>query len=278
MKISFIGAGRVANAFSAYIKAFGIAVGIYDKNHIYTDYQTRTPNKQRLEAIFAASDIVFITTPDDTIREVAEMIAALETDIADTVVAHMSGSLGSDELQVLSCNCNGIFSLHPMMSILGQPIDFSKVYFTLEGSGDENMIGDMLRRIDAHYSRIESSSKALYHAASCFCANYSVTLMDMSRRLFEDIGISEEHAWQILMPLMRQVLCNVEQNGSQNALTGPVSRGDAGTLRKHLAAMDMRRGELAAVYRFMGKETAAFARRAGVIDDAKADAVIDAFS
>jgi len=274
MKASFIGAGRVAHAFSAYIKEFGVVVGIYDKSHIYADYQARTPNKQRLDAIFASSDIVFITTPDDTIREVVEMITAAGVDTADTVAAHMSGSLGSDELRLLSCD--GIFSLHPMMSILGQPIDFSKVYFTLEGSGDEAMITDMLRRIGANYSRIESSSKALYHAASCFCANYSVALLDISRRLFEDIGIGEEDTWSILMPLMRQMLSNVEQNGSRKALTGPVSRGDAGTVRKHLAALDMRHSEIAEVYRFMGKETAKFARQSGIIDDAKADAVMDA--
>lgn len=269
MKVSFIGAGRVARAFSAYLKQHSISTGVYDKNHIYSNYDKRAPNIQNLDKIFQSSDIVFITTPDDIIGEVAKLLADSGVDIDGDIIVHMSGSRSSGVLRPIAPKCGGTFSLHPMMSILGQPIDFSKVFFTLEGGGEqEDMMLDMLWRSDIHYSRISGNDKALYHAASCFSANYTVVLLDIARQIYSDMGFNDQQIRELVIPMMRQVLDNVEQNGSQSALTGPISRGDTGTVQKHLESLkpyDL----YTKIYRVMGGATADIALKSGRITPQK---------
>ncbi len=257
MNVGFIGNGRMCQAFSAYLAAHDVGIaGIFGKNELYTDYARGEVNVKGLVQLAQRCDILFITTPDDIIAEISEIIAASGAQLSGRIVAHMSGSLPAAVMAPLKDICGGLYSLHPMTSVTGEPLDFSKVRHTLEGAGkqEQTMLG-LLSRAGIRYTRLSAENKPLYHAASCFCANYTVTLMDMAQKIYHDIGFDDETVRELIIPIMGQVLSNVAQKGTAKALTGPVSRGDTGTIKKHLAALEQY-GKFEDVYRLMGAYTA----------------------
>lgn len=274
MKVSFIGNGRVCRAFSAYLSGCGVTIPYrFGKNELYTDYKSRQINIQNIHRLCADSDIIFITTPDDTIAEVAEILLKSGADLSGKIVAHMSGSLTSGGLGVLLEKCDAIYSLHPMNSITGDPLDFSKVHHTLEGGGkNEKLMLELTDKAKITYTRIAAENKLLYHAASCICANYTVTLINIASKICQDIGFDSESAKALLMPMMRQVIENIISKGAPKALTGPISRGDINTLKKHLSALN-KYGRYEDLYRIMGVYTADLSLCAGNITPERADEI-----
>lgn len=276
MKAAFIGNGRICRAFSAYIEARGAAItGRFGRREVYSDETRGEVDARALSDLAAASDLIFITTPDDTIHEIAAILAATGADLSGKLAVHMSGSLESREMAALQGRCAGLYSLHPMTSITGDPLDFSRVHLTLEGSGTDAAEAAMrafLQAMDLHCTRISGAHKLLYHAASCLSANYTVTLVDIAQKIYRDIGFDEATAQALLLPLMRQVIENIAEKGSAKALTGPISRGDVGTLQKHLAALAAY-GQYEDVYRLVGSYTAGLSARAGNITSERAQQI-----
>ena len=274
MNVGFIGNGRICRAFSAYISGHGAKItGKFGKNDFYSDYSRGEVDVKNLVQLAESCDILFITTPDDTISHIAGILAASGAQLNSRIVAHMSGSLPSGEMSALSGKCGGLYSLHPMTSITGEPLDFSKVRHTLEGEGEnEHVMLAFLSQSNLFYTRISAENKLLYHAASCICANYAVTLIDIAQQILKDIGFNDDTAPALLMPLMRQVLTNVEKKDPAKALTGPISRGDINTLAKHLAALG-EYGRYEDLYRLLGIYTADLSLAAGNITNEKAEEI-----
>ena len=268
MKTGFIGNGRICRAFSEYIERRGTEViGKFGKRELYSDYSRGEVDVKSLIGLIQSCDLLFITTPDDTIREIAAILAATGADMSCKLLVHMSGSLESREMDAMQGRCAGLYSLHPMTSITGEPLDFSQVHLTLEGSGTdaaEAAMREFLQAMDLHYTRISGAHKLLYHAASCISANYTVTLVDIAQKIYSDIGFDKVTVQALLLPLMRQVIENIAEKGTEKALTGPVSRGDTGTIRKHLAALG-EYGRYEDVYRLVGRYTANLSEDAGNI-------------
>jgi len=84
---------------------------------------------------------------------------------------------------------------------------------------------------------VESSSKPAYHAAGTLVAGHALALTEAAAQTLIQLGFSRPHAVQTLLPLMRQMLDNFEKHGPRAAWTGPTSRGDYATLRKHQRAL-----------------------------------------
>lgn len=278
MKAGFIGNGRICRAFSTYIEQCGIEiVGRYGKQEIYSDFSRGEVDVKNMVAFAQQCDLLFITTPDDTIHEIAEILAVAGVDMSGKLLLHMSGSLESREMDAMGGRCAGLYSLHPMTSITGDPLDFSKVHLTLEGAGTpeaEAIVAKFLHQCRLHYTRISGEHKLLYHAASCISANYTVTLVDIALAIYRDIGFDDAAAQALVVPLMRQVMENIAEKGTKKALTGPISRGDIGTLNKHLAALRAY-GKYEDVYRLAGSYTADVSLAAGNISRDKAAQIHD---
>lgn len=263
MRVGFIGAGRMCSSFCNYLLGCPVeVVGALAKKDLYD------AEKQIQAAVLAPflqrCDIVFLTVRDDGIHQVAQDIADSKADLSGCVFCHMSGSLTSDELLPLH-SARGIFSFHTMTSLTGGYVDFSKVMCTLQGEGDSGMLEAFAEAARLTYVTIKKEDKLLYHAASCICANYFVTLVDAAKDMYNSIGFSNQDAYALMLPLLEQVLANIRAGGAENALTGPISRSDTATLQKHVADLDQRNCEYAALYRFMGLRTAEFAEKHRII-------------
>jgi predicted short-subunit dehydrogenase-like oxidoreductase (DUF2520 family) len=90
--------------------------------------------------------------------------------------------------------------------------------------------------LGAHTIVIPSGGKGLYHAAAVLVSNYVVTLAATGTDLLTRLGVPREDALRALLGLMGGALQNLKDAGLPNALTGPIARGDAGTVRRHLEA------------------------------------------
>jgi predicted short-subunit dehydrogenase-like oxidoreductase (DUF2520 family) len=103
--------------------------------------------------------------------------------------------------------------------------------------------------------RLPGGARPLYHASAAFASNYLVTLLAAAARLWQPLGGSEPQALEALLPLVRTTLDNVERTGTANALTGPISRGDVRTVRRHLKALAHDAPDLLPLYRELGSQT-----------------------
>lgn len=270
MQIGFIGGGRMCASFSRYLQTCPIDIaGTLTKADLYLDFTQRKVNAKTLAPFLRTCDIVFLTVRDDAILPAAEDIAHSGVDFSGCVFCHMSGSLSSDALLPLS-GSRGVFSLHTMTSLTGGYVDFSKVLCTLQGEGvGLPVINEFIKLARLTAVPIKKEDKLLYHAASCFCANFFLPLVDTAKQIYNRIGFSDADADALMLPLLAQVMENLRQNGTAKALTGPFSRGDCETIQKHIACLEERMPDFAELYRRMGRLTAAFAAENGILTQDK---------
>jgi predicted short-subunit dehydrogenase-like oxidoreductase (DUF2520 family) len=110
--------------------------------------------------------------------------------------------------------------------------------------------------------------KTLYHAAAVIASNYTVTLAALATELFERLGATPEQGLHALLPLMRTTLDNLERQGLPDALTGPLVRGDVGTVWRHIQALDRTAPHIGGLYRCLAQGTLPLAQRRGLTGSA----------
>ena len=108
-----------------------------------------------------------------------------------------------------------------------------------------------------------------------FACNYLVTLTKTATDLWQSFNIPPEQAIPALLPLMRGTMNNIDAIGMPQCLTGPIARGDTGTIKKHLTALQKASPELVSTYRELGLKTIPIALAKGKIDDKQAEELKD---
>ncbi|WP_323844845.1 Rossmann-like and DUF2520 domain-containing protein [Microbulbifer magnicolonia] len=224
----------------------------------------------------ADADCWLIASSDGQIAPLAKQVAArLAPRLSrrsDTVVFHCSGALGSEVLA--PCRPAAIASAHPVHSFA----DPQSSLQTLAGSsvaleGDAPAVS-MLQRaftaIGCEVLTIAPEHKALYHAGSVFACNYLTALLDLSLRTFAAAGIERIQALKLLKPIVLQTAENNLRLGPEQALTGPIARGDSETVAAQLRALENTDARLAQCYRHLGLACVELARRGQLPDDAAA--------
>ena len=117
---------------------------------------------------------------------------------------------------------------------------------------------------------LKAEDKVLYHAAAVTACNYLVTLVKLATDLWHTFGIPPDQATQALLPLVRGTIRNIDTVGLPQCLTGPVARGDTGTIRKHLEALEQRAPAILPAYRELGLQTIPIALAKGRINKQQA--------
>lgn len=188
----------------------------------------------------AVAGLVIIAAPDDAIAAVVERLVAVSAIREATVVLHTSGMHDASVLAPLEAQGAATGSWHPLQSIPdGDRADrFLGVPAVLEGDEVAVLVARALAvRLEmAPILELPASAKPRYHAAAVFAANYLVVLNGIAERLARDAGAGED-ARGLFLPIMRQVLANLDGRTAADALTGPVRRGDVGTVMAHLGAL-----------------------------------------
>lgn len=257
MRVGFIGAGKVGISFGALLKHKGLDVsGYYSRSQqsiARACAVTETTPYSTLEAIILNSDWIGITVQDDQIEQVvSEIVSTPQFDqiCKSKVFFHMSGATTVDVLKPLKTE---VFSIHPLMAfpdLKTRLEDWSETYMTVENPNDRVL--DWLSKLNLNTFVIESNQKVKYHIAAVIASNYLVTLMDLAVNEFENIGINRDEGFKALLPLVEGTLTNIKTFGTKKAITGPIVRGDAKTVKRHLEALEAGPKEL---YRLLGRQT-----------------------
>jgi predicted short-subunit dehydrogenase-like oxidoreductase (DUF2520 family) len=280
--VGFVGAGKVGTAFGRYLHLREVAVGSYlDHSFEKAKAAARAAGAipvGDLSQVAARCDIILITTQDDQIATACEALCRQVPISKRHCVGHMSGAHPSDLLGAAREQGATTFSLHPLQAFADPHKAFEalpRTYFALEGQGEGlSRVIAMMDQLGNPLFKITPENKRLYHISACVMSNFLVTLMDAGMTALEDSGVDPHQGFRAMRPLIEGTLANIDSLGSAKALTGPIARGDSGTIADHLAALDAASlTELKAFYTFMGRQTLALAAGNTLISEEKEDAI-----
>jgi predicted short-subunit dehydrogenase-like oxidoreductase (DUF2520 family) len=130
---------------------------------------------------------------------------------------------------------------------------------------------ELTQLLNGNWVELRPGDKVLYHTAAVFACNYLVTLVKLALDLWSDFGVSSKEATRALLPLLRGTLNNVDNIGLPDCLTGPVARGDLGTIERHLSALEARSPSLLTTYKELGLQTVPIALAKGKVNEQKAE-------
>jgi predicted short-subunit dehydrogenase-like oxidoreductase (DUF2520 family) len=189
------------------------------------------------EALVEEVELIILAVPDDVIAPLASSLRMY----SGQAMIHTSGALGADVLAPAMAAGTQIGSFHPLVAFA----DTERAVEALQGAtiaieADDQLaalLGTMAEVIGASPVRLASGSKAAYHAAAVLAAGGFVALLDAIAQLGRVAGLDEAGALAIYGPLVEGTLGNARALGIPAALTGPIVRGDLGTLRTHLATL-----------------------------------------
>jgi len=229
-------------------------------------------------AWIAQAGVVILAVRDDAIRILAESLPRAGAIRPDQVVLHLSGAQGQEVLSPLLSSRAALGSLHPLQTIAEPeraPQRLKGAWAAVEGMPRAVRVAeDLARALGLRPFHVPSEAKAIYHAGAVFASNYFVVVEAVAQRLLRLAGLTDAEAWQALRPLVAGTFDNLTEQGPPGALTGPVARGDAATIRRHVACLTR---DDALLYRSLGRAALELARQRGM-DDATALAVADALA
>jgi predicted short-subunit dehydrogenase-like oxidoreductase (DUF2520 family) len=233
------------------------------------------------DEVVAGADLALLAVPDDVLPGLVRGLAAAGSFRAGQIVVHTAGAHGVDvlapaaELGVLP------LALHPVMTFTGRAEDVARlagcsVAVTVADGGIDgetafNVGAALVVEMGAEPVRVPEQVRPLYHAALAHGANHLVTLVRDCVDLLERAGVRP--AERLIAPLLSAALDNALRHGDR-ALTGPVARGDAGTVRTHLRELDRADPDLARTYRALAERTAHRAAAAGLLPEHAAAEVL----
>lgn len=222
------------------------------------------------------SDIVLLCVPDDAIASMALALAsASNAPAVGAIVLHTSGAVPVTALDALATTARATGCLHPLQTVTEESESDVLHGAPAAITGSIEAL-DAAERVAVAVGLVPfplaDHAKPLYHAASSMAANLTVGLLDVAIRLATTSGMSDTDARRAMPALARAAVDRMLQVGAESALTGPIRRGDTGTVRAHLDAMHRQVPELVPLYIHAARQTLALARRAGLAGES-ADAV-----
>jgi predicted short-subunit dehydrogenase-like oxidoreductase (DUF2520 family) len=200
------------------------------------------------EPILDEVELILLTVPDDAIRGLAGSLRMY----GGQAMVHTSGALGAEVLAPAMAAGTQIGAFHPLVAFA----DTERAVEALHGAtvaieGDDQlaaMLADMAEAIGARPVRLATGSKSAYHAAAVLAAGGFIALLDAVAELGRVAGLDEAGSLAIYGPLIEGTLSNARALGIRAALTGPMTRGDIGTLRSHLGTLQVHAPGVLALY------------------------------
>jgi predicted short-subunit dehydrogenase-like oxidoreductase (DUF2520 family) len=280
LSVGVIGAGRVGSVLGAALAQAGhrvVAVsGVSDASRRRADALLPGVPVVPPTEVLEAAELVLLTVPDDVLPELVAGIAASGAVRAGALVVHTSGRYGVAVLDPVTRMGALPLALHPAMTFTGRPEDLARLTgacFGVTAPEPLRPIAEALVvEMGADPQWVDEDARPLYHAALASGANHLATLVNESVDLLRRCGVGEPE--RLLAPLLGASLDNALRSGDA-ALTGPVARGDAGTVAAHIAVLREVSPDTAAAYVAMARLTADRALAAGLLKPEAAEALLD---
>lgn len=278
LTIGFIGAGITGTALSVRLTQQGYqVVAVASKSMSSAKrFESRIQDchsYQTAQEVADHTQLVFITTPDDVISDVASSIQWHQ----EQYVVHCSGAHSTDILEAARKYGANTGCFHPLQTFanIEQAIEnIPGSTFAVEAETPlSTILKDMATAMNGNFVILRAGDKVLYHAAAVIACNYLVTLVKLATDLWSEFGTPRAQAVKALMPLLQGTLSNIERVGLPDCLTGPIARGDIGTVEKHIKALKEKTPSLLSSYTELGLQTIPIAAAKGKIDSERAEAL-----
>jgi predicted short-subunit dehydrogenase-like oxidoreductase (DUF2520 family) len=281
LRIGFIGAGTVGTALAMGLAAAGYnVVAAGSRSEESARRLARRVVSQEVavlspQGVVDAADLVFLTVPDDAIERIA---SSLRWQGGKTAV-HCSGAAPLSTLEAVAQAGARVGAFHPLQTFADADTAaraLAGVTFAVEARDDDlrETLHQMAAGLGGRAVDIPSDRRALYHISGVLASNYLVTLLAEAAELWARFGYDRAEGLRALLPLVRGTVGNVETQGTPQALTGPIARGDVGTVAAHLAALREQSPETLSLYREMAARTLRIAREKGRLTGEAADQIL----
>ncbi|HVX43718.1 MAG TPA: DUF2520 domain-containing protein [Mycobacteriales bacterium] len=280
LAVGVVGGGRVGSVLGGALQRAGhrlVAVSAVSapSRRLVRRHLPDVPVRE-VDDVVAAADLVLLAVPDDELPAVVDGLAETGRWRSGQLVAHVSGAHGIAVLEP-AVRAGGLpLALHPVMTFTGRPEDADRIAGVSYGITAPDPLRPVAEALVVEMGGepvwIPEQMRALYHAALAMGANHLITLVAEAAALLRQAGV--ENPTLMLGPLLGAALDNALRSGDA-ALTGPVSRGDAGTVRGHLQTLRAHAPESVPAYVEMARLTAERALAAGRLDAPHAEALLD---
>ncbi|PNE36124.1 DUF2520 domain-containing protein [Streptomyces noursei] len=280
LTVGVVGAGRVGPALAASLQLAGhrpVAVsGVSDASvRRAADLLPGVPLVPPAE-VLARADLVLLTVPDDALADLVHGLAETGAVRPGQLLVHTSGRFGTTVLEPATRAGALPLALHPAMTFTGTSVDVQRLAgcaFGVTAPEELRMAAEALViEMGGEPEWIAESARPLYHAALSIGANYLVTLVAQAMELLTKAGVRAPD--RMLGPLLGAALDNALRSGDA-ALTGPVARGDAGTVAAHVAELRKHAPQAVAGYLAMARTTADRALTHGLLKPELAAELLD---
>jgi len=225
LRVAILGRGRVGRGLAGALEGGEVEPKL-------------TSGSRPRRAAIAEADVVVLAVPDGAIRPTAERIAPHVR--RGAAVLHCAGARGAEELAPIAAAGAHTGVMHPLVSFPDprRSPDLAGTTFVLTGSRLAVSAARRIARAAGARAVAASVHGPAYHAAAALLANGAAALATVSVGVVERLGMDRRDAERAMGALLRTVADNVERMGVPRALTGPIMRGDAETVRRHRRALD----------------------------------------
>jgi len=263
--VALIGPGRVGQALGKLLSGAGVRIEwVAARRPVAACAAARFIGSVRAVTLspsgiagLNAARILLLTTSDSALPDVAQFLAAQRADWKGRVVLHTSGAwpAGGDASVLKPFRRRGASaaSLHPLQTVPsreGGVRNLVGCFWAVEGDPKAVQLARRwVRLLRGHMLTIAPQRKAAYHAAAVIACAGVVTLMESAERLMNVSGVERSQARKMLAGFVSETAANFGRLGGRRSLTGPASRGDWATIRKHQAALRSEAPDLLPLYR-----------------------------
>ena len=246
MRIAIVGPGRLGKALAMALKRAGYPViEIVTRNEAASLRRARKLARSvgaKTVAIGKSelrAGLIWFCVPDREIPRAATTLLPA-TAWHGRFAFHSSGALSSGELAALKREGAAIAAVHPFMTFVSRSEpELRGVPFGIEGDpAAVRLARQVVRRLGGEAFPVAREKKAAYHAWGGFTSPLLVSLLMTAERAASAAGFSPVKARRWAIPILRQTLANYERLGPADAFSGPLVRGDAEVVEKHLQELE----------------------------------------
>ncbi|HWP62138.1 MAG TPA: DUF2520 domain-containing protein [Candidatus Binatia bacterium] len=269
--IGIVGAGAVGTALGVALSRAGwpvVAVASRDpgRRARFVELVGGARAFAEAQAVLDEVEIVVLCVPDDAVPALAGSLRLY----SGQAIVHTSGALGPEVLEPARAAGTQAGTFHPLVAFteVERSVEALRgATIAIEADPDlAGLLAEMAESLGAVPVRLPPGSQAAYHAAAVLAAGGLVGLLDGIVELGRVAGLDEAGALAVYGRLAEQTLSNVRALGIEAALTGPIVRGDVGTLRRHLEALGRHAPEVVGLYRVLAEREIGVAVRRGALD------------
>ncbi len=280
LRVGVVGTGRAGAVLGAALGRAGhtvvAAYAVSDLSRLRAEALLPGVPLVSVEEVLAAADLVLLAVPDDVLPGLVAGLAETGAVRPGQFIAHASGRYGYRVLDPATRVGGLPLALHPVMTFTGTTIDLARLSGCPFGVTAPDQLRPVAEALVVEMGGdpvwVSEGNRVLYHAALAHGANHLITLVAQTLELLRAAGVEEPA--RLVAPLLSAALDNALRYGDQ-ALTGPVSRGDAGTVAAHVDELGRVSPEARAAYVALARVTADRALAAGTLRPAAAEALLD---